>query len=69
MMLKRLVKYFLDTGRVDGIAVDWIGRHVYWTDDDKDTIEVARLSGEHRTTLIRTGLDKPRDIVVDPVNR
>lgn len=68
-MLKRLVKYFLDTGRVDGIAVDWIGRHVYWTDDDKDTIEVARLSGEYRTTLIRTGLDKPRDIVVDPVNR
>ncbi|KAK3747611.1 hypothetical protein QZH41_013666, partial [Actinostola sp. cb2023] len=54
------------TGRVDGIAVDWVGRQLYWTDYGKDTIEVSTLSGTHRAILVNTGLDKPREIVLDP---
>lgn len=51
-----------------GLAVDWIGRKIYWTDQDTDFIEVANLNGSMRTILIYTSLDKPRDIIVDPLD-
>ena len=50
-----------------GVAIDWIGRKIYWTDQDTDLIEVATLNGSMRTILIWTNLDKPRDIIVDPL--
>jgi hypothetical protein len=49
------------------VAIDWIGRKIYWTDQDTDLIEVANLNGSMRTLLIWTNLDKPRDIIVDPL--
>ena len=36
----------------DGIAVDWIGRNIYWCDKTKDTIEVSKLNGWYRKVLI-----------------
>ena len=50
----------------DGIAVDWIGRNLYWTDTGTDRIEVARLNGTSRKVLISEGLDEPRAITLDP---
>ncbi|XP_077556086.1 LDL receptor protein 1 isoform X2 [Haemaphysalis longicornis] len=50
----------------DGLAVDWVGRNLYWCDKGKDTIEVSHLDGKFRKVLIRTGLEEPRAIVVDP---
>jgi len=50
----------------DGIAVDWIGRNLYWTDKGMDRIEMSRLNGSSRRTLIVDGLQEPRAIVVDP---
>ena len=32
----------------DGLAGDWIGRNLYWTDTGTDRIEVARLNGTWR---------------------
>ncbi|XP_078493520.1 prolow-density lipoprotein receptor-related protein 1-like isoform X2 [Ciona intestinalis] len=29
--------------KVDGLAVDWIGRNIYWSERDKNTIEVSKL--------------------------
>ncbi len=29
----------------DALAVDWIGRKIYWTDSNLDLIEVAELDG------------------------
>ncbi|TWW80779.1 Low-density lipoprotein receptor-related protein 2 [Takifugu flavidus] len=31
--------------RPDGIALDWVGRHIYWTDSGTNRIEVAKLDG------------------------
>ena len=52
----------------DGLAVDWLGRNLYWTDTGNDRIEVVRLNGSYRQVVISEGLDEPRAIVVDPVN-
>ncbi|XP_013784840.1 very low-density lipoprotein receptor-like [Limulus polyphemus] len=52
----------------DGIAVDWIYKHIYWTDTGKNTIEVTDMQGTLRKTLICEGLDEPRAIVVNPLD-
>ncbi|XP_071119484.1 very low-density lipoprotein receptor-like isoform X2 [Haliotis cracherodii] len=55
-----------DVSTPDGLAVDWINKHLYWTDTGFDRIEVSSLDGKMRKTLINTGLDEPRAIVLDP---
>ncbi|MED6276189.1 Low-density lipoprotein receptor- protein 2 [Characodon lateralis] len=50
----------------EGIAVDWVGRHIYWTDSGTNRIEVAKLDGRYRKWLIHTDLDQPAAIVVNP---
>ena len=50
----------------DGLAVDWLGRNLYWCDKMTDTIEVSRLDGRYRRVLVRTDLQEPRAIVVHP---
>ena len=32
----------------DGLAIDWVGKNLYWCDKGSDTIEVSDLSGRHR---------------------
>lgn len=55
----------------EGIAVDWVARNLYWTENiekGKSRIEVANLDGSYRKVLIRTNLDNPRAIAVDPLS-
>lgn len=51
----------------DGIAVDWIARNLYWTDQGTKRIEVSRLNGTSRLVLVVDDLEKPRAITLDPV--
>ncbi|XP_014780688.1 low-density lipoprotein receptor-related protein 2, partial [Octopus bimaculoides] len=51
---------------VVGLAVDWIGRNLYWTDSSKRTIEVSNLRGDHRMILLKQNQSRPRAIKVDP---
>lgn len=50
----------------EGLAIDWITRHIYWVESNLDQIEVADFDGKHRTTLIAGSMESPRAIVVDP---
>ena len=50
----------------EGLAVDWIGENLYWIDSNLDQIEVAKLNGEMRTTLIAGGMEHPRALALDP---
>lgn len=62
---------FTDLDNVEGIAVDWIGNNLYWTNDgQRKTINVARLekASLSRKTLLEGEMSHPRGIVVDPVN-
>lgn len=56
-----------DLGSPEGIAVDHLGRNIFWTDSQLDRIEVARLDGRQRRILFDIGLVNPRAIVADPV--
>ena len=50
----------------DGLAVDWVGRNLYWCDKKTDTIEVSKLDGKYRKILLHEGLQEPRAIALDP---
>lgn len=51
-----------------GLAYDWITDKIYWTDAGTAHIEVANSDGSLRALLVWEDLDKPRDIVVDPLS-
>ena len=53
----------------DGLAVDYTGRILYWTDTGTSKLEVARLDGSFRKSLITTGIEKPRAITLDTPER
>ncbi|XP_073999056.1 low-density lipoprotein receptor-like isoform X3 [Rhodnius prolixus] len=52
----------------DGLAVDWLYSHIYWTDTGKNTIELANYEGSMHKTLIRDSLDEPRAIALNPLD-
>ncbi|KAK2501683.1 hypothetical protein MC885_006518, partial [Smutsia gigantea] len=55
-----------DLMQPDGLAVDWVGRHIYWSDAKSQRIEVAELDGRYRKWLISTQLGQPAAVVVNP---
>lgn len=62
------VEPVIDSGlsTVEGLAVDWIGRNLYWVDSNIDQIEVAKIDGRFRRTLIAGNMESPRAIALDP---
>lgn len=52
----------------DGLAVDWIYNHIYWTDTGKNTIELANFQGKMRKVLIKDDLEEPRAIALNPMD-
>ncbi|XP_077561431.1 low-density lipoprotein receptor-like isoform X4 [Haemaphysalis longicornis] len=64
------VKVIIDTDLhvADGLAVDWVYGHIYWTDTAQNLISVADLDGRVRRALFTQDLDEPRAIVVNPLD-
>lgn len=50
----------------EGMAVDWMGKNLYWADTGTNRIEVARLDGQFRQVLVWRDLDNPRSLALDP---
>ncbi|KAG1652486.1 Low-density lipoprotein receptor-related protein 6 [Nymphon striatum] len=53
----------------DGLACDWIGHKLYWSDSDTNRIEVANFDGSYRKLLFWTELSQPRAVVLVPSKR
>lgn len=60
--------YFLPVSPA-GLAYDWLTNKLYWTDAGTNRIEVANANGSMRTLLAWENIDKPRDIVLDPIGK
>ncbi|KAF1770403.1 hypothetical protein GCK72_002221 [Caenorhabditis remanei] len=59
----------LPTKGIDGIAVDWLGRNIYYTDRNHDAIAVCDMRGRFNRILLKgTPLNDPRAIVLDPIH-
>ena len=50
----------------EGIAIDWIGRKLYWVDNKNDKMYVSELDGRFQKTLVETDMSNPRAIVSHP---
>nr|XP_045618524.1 low-density lipoprotein receptor-related protein 1B-like isoform X1 [Procambarus clarkii] len=50
----------------EGLAVDWLAENLYWVESNLDQIEVAKLNGSYRRTLIASRMESPRAISLDP---
>lgn len=52
----------------DGLAVDWIYNHIYYSNTKHCTIEVTDFDGTMGKVLIKDDVEIPRALAVDPVN-
>jgi DNA-binding beta-propeller fold protein YncE len=68
-MQRRLLKRLVILESPAGISIDWVTNKLYWTDAGTNVIEVSNMDGSMRSLLIWEGLDKPRDIAVDPLRK
>lgn len=51
---------------LSGIAVDWVADNIYWSDEKRNIIEVARLDGSSRYVVL-SYVSKPKSLAVDPI--
>lgn len=52
----------------DGLAVDWIYNHIYFTNTLRLSIEVANFDGGMHKILLTDELEMPRSIALDPID-
>ncbi len=52
----------------EDLAVDWLGRNLYWVDSQRRVIEVALLDGGGRGifSIVPESLGAPGNIALDP---
>ena len=53
-----------DDSSLQGIAVDWVARKIYWTDAMHGAIYLGDLRNGRKVKLIEENLDFPGDIVL-----
>ncbi|KAI8503921.1 hypothetical protein Bbelb_179890 [Branchiostoma belcheri] len=55
------------SGRVGGLAVDWLSGNIYWSDASYNSILVATADGNRRKVLVQTGaFSSPSGLAVHP---
>ncbi|XP_046659437.1 low-density lipoprotein receptor-related protein 2 [Homalodisca vitripennis] len=54
-----------DSHGLEGVAVDWVGRKLYWLDRHSKHLDVSELDGTKRKTLY-SGILDPRGLAVHP---
>lgn len=52
----------------DGLAVDWIYNHIYYSDTKRCAIDVTNFDGSMTKELIKDDIEIPRALALDPVH-
>ncbi len=60
------VEVIIKNAYVYKMAIDWIGRRIFWTQFNLNGISVANLNGKERRLLIQTWPYQPFGLSVDP---
>lgn len=50
----------------NGLTVDWLADNLYFSDTETKAIEVTRLDGSCRKTIINENLNDPRSLAISP---
>ena len=58
------VEVIIKNAKVNKMAIDWIGRRIFWTESSSKRISVADLDEKERRVLANT-IKSPRDIEID----
>ena len=59
--------YMAKVAHSEGIAIDWMGRNLYWADDSLNVIHVAALDNpEQKKLLVSNDLERVKSIAVHP---
>ena len=62
------LKIIIKNANVEKMAIDWIGRRIFWTESSSNWISVATLDGKERRVLTNT-IGTPRGIAIDSTSR
>jgi len=56
---------------MNGVAIDWVTKNVYWTDGLYNVIGVLAVVARHRVwkAIVDKNLTSPQDVAVNPVLR
>ena len=57
-----------EVGHCEDLAIDWINKYIYWTDNKNGRIEMSRVDGSDRKLLFDRDVQYLRGITVDPVH-
>lgn len=57
-----------EVGHCEGIAIEWVNKYIYLTDNKNGRIEMSRVNGSDRRVLFDRDVQNPRGITVDPVH-
>lgn len=57
-----------EVGHCEDMAIDWVNKYIYWTDNKNGRIEMSRVNGSDRKLLFERDVQHPRGITVDPVH-
>ena len=68
MMNGSNMEVFLDIGVeiLEGVAVDWIGRNLFWADSSNNRIETMQVDKRSRRLIVYKDVDSPRCLALDP---
>lgn len=57
-----------EVGHCEDMAIDWVNKYIYWTDNKNGRIEMSRVDGSDRKLLFDRDIQHLRGITVDPVH-
>ncbi|XP_071951521.1 low-density lipoprotein receptor-related protein 2-like [Antedon mediterranea] len=54
------------SGRVNGLAIDWLAKNVYWVDEGYNWIKMTNYTGGGEVVIADVGFEKPSGIACHP---
>ncbi|KAL7294867.1 hypothetical protein TKK_0011791 [Trichogramma kaykai] len=69
--LQHIIKSGIGSNGIRGLTIDWIAGNMYFSNvfPHDNYVEVCRLDGSHRKVIVKTTIDTPRELAVNPIRR